>query len=216
MHLSLDGSFSQARQEELEQFLRYENGPGQRLFASTIPSSLVSPDPAALLSPNVRGNRAQQKLESIYHQRREVFLRHLPIYGERSIHPKSTLRHYATVPEGHHLDLPKRHEQIENWIRLLEEHKHYEVGLTEDEPMMELGVKTTPIATIRGLSRNRTEKRPSWGIHHIIWLDEDSVFSFVLTFEQTWQSIPEQDRDKPNVIEFLKSLLVAGRSAVSG
>ena len=56
-----------ARLSELKEFLEYELQPGQRLFASTIPSSLVHPPSAfesgELVSPIVRGSGEEQAFE---------------------------------------------------------------------------------------------------------------------------------------------------------
>jgi hypothetical protein len=212
MHLEAKNVNSTAREAELKMFLEYERQPGQRLFASSIPSSLAHTDETfdtgSLLPPYIRGAPNEAALLSLYRQRREAFLHNLSVYGERSIHSKSSLKRYVGVDEGHHVPTIRRRGQIENCIRLLEENPHYQIGLTDDESLLELGVKLTPAAVIRGFSPNRSSNSsPLWGIHHIVWTDAESVFSFVLSFEHAWLKISEENREKAAVIRFLRSII---------
>jgi hypothetical protein len=212
MYLRVKGLDSAARQAELKLFLDYELQPGQRLFVSSLPSSLAHPDEAfdsgALLPPYIQEAQNREALITLYRERRAAFLHNLAVYGERSIHSKATLQRYVRASDGHHMATPRRRGQIENCIRLLEEHDDYQIGLTDDESLLELGLKLTPAAVIRGFSPNRSrDKAPLWGIHHILWTDAESVFAFVLTFEHAWLNIRDQDRDKGTVISFLRDLL---------
>jgi transcriptional regulator with XRE-family HTH domain len=201
-----------ARLFELKEFLEYERRPGQRLFASTIPTSLVHPatsfQEAGLIPANIANAHEERRFLSLYRERQRVFLSNLKLYGERSIHPRSSLERYAKEFAGHSTPMPLRHQQIRNWIVLLREYPHFEVGLNDDAPLLELGVKTIPVALIRGLRQDRSRNNPIWGVHHIVWTDEDSVFSFILSFEHTWDGLSPDGRDKNKVILFLESLLL--------
>ena len=200
-----------ARLEELQTFLEYERQPGQRLFASSLPSSLVNPDRAFekddLVPPYVRNTDLSRMFLSLFKERRETFLVNLHTYGERSIHSKLTLERYLTTAQGNFLSIPQRRAHIENWIALLEQHQFYEVGLTDDEPLLELGIKTTPIALIRGSSSDRGQRHSPWGVHHILFRDEHSVFSFIHSFATAWRRISEEGRDKASVVRYLRRLL---------
>jgi hypothetical protein len=200
-----------ARLGELREFLEYESQPGQRLFASTIPTSLVHSETCLqsqeMTPQSIRDAGEEAEFQSLYKQRQQAFLSNLKSYGERSIHSRSTLQRYATEPAGHFTPMPLRHRQIQNWIKLLDHHPNYEIGLTDEVPLLELGVKTTPVALIRGVRQDRSRNNPIWGVHHIFWTDEDSVFSFILSFEHAWESLPSEARDKAKVISYLESLL---------
>jgi hypothetical protein len=105
--------------------------------------------------------------------------------------------------------MPQRRAHIENWITLMEKYPFYEVGLTEEEPLLELGIKTTPISLIRGSASDRGQRHSPWGVHHIIFRDEHSVFSFIHNFLTAWRRIPEEGRDKASVIGYLRRLVAA-------
>ncbi|HEX3822651.1 MAG TPA: hypothetical protein VHW45_20130 [Candidatus Sulfotelmatobacter sp.] len=200
-----------ARLAEVKELLEYEERPGQRLFITTIPTSLVHPasafDTGEIVPPVIKAAGCESTFQPLHKRRQELFLRNIERFGERSIHSKRALEHYVKDRDAHFTTLDQRRLQIKNWIQLLTANEHYEIGLEDEVPQLELCVKTTPVALIRGVSEDRNQKNPFWGVHHIFWRDEISVFSFILSFEQRWINIQTDHRDKKWVVKWLENLL---------
>ncbi|HEY7065864.1 MAG TPA: hypothetical protein VII06_30595 [Chloroflexota bacterium] len=187
--------------------------PGQRLFVAAEPSRLTSP-PGWLLGPRaLEPTTASKELRQHELARTRVrhaqFLHALETYGERSIHSKTAIVRYVTGervdPYGRSARL--RREHIRHWIGLLRTYEHYEVGLVEETPSLELEIKSTVRAIMRG-APIAYQRHPTWGPSHLLFEDELSVLQFYLAFETAWDAIPAEDRTKADVIDWLDALLL--------
>ncbi|RMF84969.1 MAG: hypothetical protein D6736_18260 [Nitrospinota bacterium] len=194
-----------------EALLQMERLPGQSLLVSEYPSHLTHP-PEAHKSGELVGSRfitdaLRQQWLSVNWKRVETFYHNLELYGQRSIHCKASVQRYLQRDFSHRLTLEQRRRQIAHWITLLESYDHYQVGLAETTPALELKLKGTVQAMMRSACRYEDDRWPHWGPRYVLWVDETSVFRFFLNFENAWDAIPPQDRDKEEVIRWLRTLL---------
>jgi hypothetical protein len=140
-------------------------------------------------------------------QRLKGFLFNLASYGERSIHSKPVLKNYLKEKDLSRTGWERRKEQIEHWITLLESYEHYQVGLVETFPYFELKIKSTVRAMVRSpLDNGERDLCLQYGPRYFLWSDENMVLWFFLDFENLWDTIPEEDRTKEQVIKFLRGL----------
>jgi len=76
---------AEARLAEVREFLEYEQRPGQRLFVTTIPTSLVHLDDAFetgdLVPPVIGRAGAEGLFQPLHKQRQQAFLRNVKQYG---------------------------------------------------------------------------------------------------------------------------------------
>ncbi len=187
--------------------------PGQRLFVAAEPSRLTSP-PDWLLSPRALEPTIMSK-ELRGHDlartraRHAQFLRTLETHGERSIHSKAAIARYVSGErvDPYRRSTRRRREHVRHWIRLLRDYEHYEVGLVEETPSLELEMNSTVRAIMRGAPIAH-QREPTWGPGHILFEDELSVLQFYLAFETAWDAIPREDRSKADVIDWLDALLL--------
>ena len=194
-----------------EALLQMERLPGQSLLVTEYPSHLTHP-PEAHKSGELVGSRfitdaLRQQWLSVNWKRVETFYHNLEHYGQRSIHCKASVRQYLQKDFSHRLTLEQRRRQIAHWITLLESYEHYQVGLAETTPALELKLKGTVQAMMRSACRYEDDRWPHWGPRYVQWADEASVFRFFLNFENAWDAIPPRDRDKDAVIRWLRGLL---------
>ena len=196
----------------LKAILQMESLPGQRLMVKRHPSSLVHP-PAAyqgegFAPPVIASTTGRRALRTLHAQRRETFLHHLALYGERSMHHRASLERYVRQDIPHYLPLEQRRQHIHHWITLLEAYEHYEVGLAEALPRFGPHLKSTVQAMLRGIQSAEEDKEGvGRGVQYLYWFDEVSVLAFYLDFEQHWDAIPLEYRTKSTVMAWLKRLL---------
>jgi hypothetical protein len=188
--------------------------PGHRLFVAAEPSRLTSP-PDWLLSPRALDPTITSKALRDHdlartRVRHAQFLRTLETYGERSIHSKAALLRYVTGErvDPYQRSARRRREHVRHWINLLRTYEHYEVGLVEETPSLELEIKSSVRAIMRG-APIAYQRHPTWGPSHILFEDELSVLQYYLAFETAWDAIPAEDRSKADVIDWLDALLIA-------
>lgn len=207
--------WNEAGQLEFRQeLLNMESQPGQRMLVSKYPSFLTYPH--SLLGQPRKGSDAslseegQDRAAEINDKRREVFLRNVSAYGERCIHSTSSLSRYLSEDLEHRLTLSQRKEQIENLILLLNKHPHFEVALADVEPEIELEIKSTVAACLRGTEKDTyyEHKKPILcGPLYIYWYDVITLFAVYRNFERVWDDIPTAQREKEFVINLLKKAL---------
>lgn len=198
------------------ELLNMESKPGQRMLVSKYPSFLTYPN--SLRGKARRGSDAslseegQEKAAEINDMRREVFIKNLSAYGERCIHSIRSLKIYLSDDFEHRLDLSQRKEQIENLILLLKKHENFEIALANVEPEIELEIKSTVSACLRGTEKDtyyEHEKPILCGPLYIYWYDVITLFSIYRNFEQIWDDIPANQREKGFVINLLQDALAS-------
>jgi len=203
-----------ARLATMHEILRLERIGGQRLLVTKYPSSLTN-TPDALESQLLRSTafssvEARKAAAGILRDRRHAFLQNLEIFGERSIHSKEALTRYVTSETGFRMGLQARRRHVGNWIDLLAQHPHYEVGLLAATPQLEVGIKSTFAAVVRAAPRDDDmTKTPMWGLSHIFWYGERPVARLLLDFERRWEQVPPEDREKGRVIAWLSGQIEA-------
>jgi hypothetical protein len=106
----------QSRIHALETVLQMESLPGQRLMVTKHPSYLAHPPEAyqreEFIPPVIASATGRQAIHALNAQRRVVFLRHLELYGERSIHPRTSLERYVRQDGSHYLPLEQRRQHV--------------------------------------------------------------------------------------------------------
>src|SRR5205085_1465084 len=132
----------------------------------------------------------KQEQRAITDERRAIFLKHLESFGERSIHPLQSLSGYLKKNCASRLSFNERREHVEHWRYLLDKYERYEVRLTEAEPEIEMEIKNSVAAVLRGAKRVwfGQEKPPAtqtltYGSRFIYWYDLLSILAFFLEFE---------------------------------
>ncbi len=199
--------------ETYEELLQLEQIPGQSLVIMGRPSCLVHSKErhasGELCRFPVTTPEGRQRWLEINQRRVECFFDNLTNYGERSIHSKPVLRNYLTGKHLSDTEREQRREQIQHWITLLESYKHYQVGLVETPCFcFELKLKGTVQAMVRSPFEEEEKYFRIWqGPRYFLLFDENTVFQFFLTFEGFWDTIPEEDRAKERVIEFLRGVV---------
>lgn len=197
-----------------QELLDMESKPGQRMLVSKYPSFLTYPH--SLRGRSRRGRdislseEGQEKVAEINDARREVFIKNINSYGERCIHSTLSLNKYLAEDFEHLLDLKQRKEQIENLIVLLKEHNNFEIALANVEPEIELEIKSTVAACLRGTEKDtyyEHQKPILCGPLYIYWYDEITLFSTYRNFERVWDEIPAKQREKKFVINLLQKAL---------
>ncbi|HYX72120.1 MAG TPA: hypothetical protein VE732_05065, partial [Nitrososphaera sp.] len=197
-----------------QELLNMESNPGQRMLVSKYPSFLTYP--RSLRGRARRGRdislseEGQEKVAEINDKRREVFIKNLSFYGERGIHSTLSLNKYLAEDFGHLLDLRQRKEQIENLIGLLKEHNNFEIALANVEREIELEIKSTVAACLRGTEKDtyyEHQKPILCGPLYIYWYDVITLFSTYRNFERVWDEIPAKQREKEFVINLLQEAL---------
>lgn len=198
-----------------KELLRVEKVPGQRMMLMKHPSFLTFPKDtikSGQVDERPLSETARSTTHELAFQRVDTLLQHLKRYGERAIHRKASIERYLTNECASYRPFEERREQVKNWIKLLEEHQHYNVGLYDDNtPELEFTIKSTVEVVMRGTSHddsydNRKEL-PQKNVlvpRYIHWTDRLSVLSFYLMFETYWHAIAIEDRTKDRVIEQLQ------------
>jgi len=197
----------------LKMLYKLEGIPGMLLKGSKYPSYVTHPPEACqtgeLIPPNVTSDEVRREALSINIERQEMFIRHLDLYGERHILSKSDLeKYFLSQEQRHYLTLEQRHKQIQHLICLLEAHEHYEVALARVTPGLEPCTKSTVQALVRAAPPyEEGEMNENWGPAYLCWSDEATVLALFLDFEKAWDEIPAEDRQKEDVIAWLRKLL---------
>jgi len=200
-----------ARLEQMREVLRIEKREGLRLLVTKYPSSLTNP-PEAFASGKVQPQfifpDSRKIAIEIMLERQQVFISNLQTYGERNIHSKQGLKRFLTEETGFRYPLEQRRAQVRHWVHLLAQYPQYEVALVEATPQLEIGIKSTLAAVVRGAPRDDDQAKTAlWGPYQIFWHDKHSVLSFLLEFETRWDAIPPEGRRKPQVLAWLRHQL---------
>lgn len=190
-----------------------EKKPGQRLLISKYPSYLTYPEEVIEQINRSRNSTlsaaAQQQISRLNARRRRLFDGNLKEYGERCIHSTTTIERYLRPGLKHPLDDAGRKAHLLHLITLLEKYKHFEVGLAPAEPEMEFVIKCGWAASLRSTARELYANPDAviCGPLYIFWDNITTVYSFVVDFERAWNKLPEELRDKQNVIAQLEGFL---------
>lgn len=205
--------FSGEEQGELDaqkEMRQTERLAGQRLLVTKFPSFLTLSAEAHLIDESlrqVRSPKGRQELRNINNETVPILTENIKLYGERSIHHKESLENYLNKDLRHYLSLEHRRKQIERLIELLD-YEHYEIGLEERIPNLEVETKILQSVMIRATPHyERGAKVSGWGPRYVEFLDEASVLSFFLDFEEHWDMIKSENRDKKTIIPFLETIL---------
>ncbi|MCI0528750.1 MAG: hypothetical protein L0Y56_15030, partial [Nitrospira sp.] len=149
-----------------EELIQMERLPGQSLVVMEHPSHLTNPPEmqrsGELTRLPVITDEGRQKWLALNEERVATFLTNLATYGERSIHCKSSLKTYVGK-ETPHTMREQRRKQIRHWITLLESYEHYQVGLAETTPSLEVKIKSTVEVMVRSVRDYTGDSRqPRW------------------------------------------------------
>lgn len=180
----------------LFQTLRWlEDGPGQRMLVSKYPSSLVSTDTNVGSELIVDSSEDMKKwLIQILTERQKIFRANLARYGERAIHSVPSLKRFVNRGFEHPIELEARKNRVRNLIQLLLKYPRFQVGLLEDiEPEVEIAIKSTREAVIRGTARELSNHPHTvvCGPSYMYWNDEVAVLNFYLEFERLWTKLQD-------------------------
>lgn len=205
--------------ESDEALLEIESEPGQRLTVTKYPSGLTYPphiyDYGQWRIPYEQlSDEGKQKRSAVTDKRRQIFSEHLQLYGERSIHSRESLTRYLQPKCKHRLSYERRVENVKHWIDLLDRNEHYEVGLAQEEQELELAIKNTvgafltgPAGEIHSLKTQAKDRGIHCGPWFVQWCDNVSIFAFFVDFEQKWAAIPEEWRNRTEIINWLRKSL---------
>jgi hypothetical protein len=202
-----------AQLEFREDLRKMEAGPGQRMIFGKYPSILTFPYSFEAVDSDLT-NAGRFYESQVMDKRRQKFLGNLATHGERCIHASTLIAKYLALDFVHRLNWQQRREQIENLIDLLSKYEHYQVALVEVPPNNEIVIKSTEAACLRGTERdtyNLSSDTLICGPLYVYWYDVTTVFSLYRQFEQAWDSIPAEWRDKEFVINFLRNALDASQ-----
>lgn len=189
-----------------------ESGPGQRMLVSKYPSILVSTDISAaseLLVETAEPIRAE--LREMLFDRQKIFRQNLARYGERAIHSLPSLRRFTSAEFNHRIPLRERKKRVRGLIKFLEDYEKFQLGLLDEiEPEIEIAIKSTQEAVVRGTARELSNHPQTavCGPSYMYWSDERAVLSFYLDFERLWAKLHEAGlTEKDRVIVLLRKLL---------
>ncbi|HZU06291.1 MAG TPA: hypothetical protein VFB73_09965 [Chloroflexota bacterium] len=188
--------------------------PGHRMTLTALPSQLTYPPEwysgnPTIYPPSLQSSALREQWRQISEQRYYAYLQNLMRYGGRSIYYKTSIEHYLTAVQ-HPRSLGDRIAHIRYWIRLIETHDAYEVGLTSSRPDLGLAIKSTKMAMLRAVhpyGSTQVNTWPNFGPRCILWMDDTSVLQFLLDFETAWDAIPAVDRNKDSVVAWLSELI---------
>ncbi len=196
--------------------LEIEARPGQRLLVSKFPSILTSSDVDKFDEELLRLPKADALLlRGILARRHEIFIRNLETYGERAIHSISSLQRFVSHEFDHPVDLQERRNRVKNLIAQLNDFKKFRVGLAEVEPEIEIAIKSTEAAMIRGTARQLSNHPMTLycGPNYLFWIDKEGqepcgVLAFFLDFEDEWRKLQQTGKtDSDYVVEKLKAII---------
>lgn len=184
--------------------------PGHRMVVSKFPTSATHPEKivSALTTDG---------------KRRAVKFRHNVSRngcGERHIHSKTTIERYLNENSPcSFLPIESRRDHVENLIETLENpaNVNFEIGLADEEPEIELALRSIDVVGIRTTSREILLKDPtkdpfSCGPAYLFIHDQMTVLSCFLDFEREWARIPEEFREKEQVVKWLRKALDESKS----
>jgi hypothetical protein len=188
-----------------------ESGPGQRMLVSKYPSSLVSMDENGGSELIVGSPEDMKKwLTEMLMERKRIFRANLAKYGERAIHSQASLKRFVDKDFDHSINVEDRKNRVRSLIQYLRNYSKFQVGLLEDiEPEVEIAIKSTREAVIRGTARELSNHPHTvvCGPSYMYWNDEVAVLSFYLEFERLWTKLHDAGlTNKKLVISKLKEI----------
>lgn len=188
-----------------------EKQPGQRLLISKYPSYLLYQGNFVEYfhpSGTKLSDKAFKETERLNNSRKQRFKEIARNYGERCIHSVESLTRYLDKAFVHSLPWKERRAHVQSLIDNLEEFDRFEVALASTEPEMEFVIKSGQMASLRGTARDINRRNSViCGPLYIFWDNFTAVYSFMVDFENAWNRIPLEQREKKKVIAKLQSLL---------
>jgi len=173
-----------------EKLTEMEATAGQRMLVSKYPSMLIATD-LGKSSGGVKESpqSIQSQLKIMLTERQRLFQQNLAKYGERAIHSVPSLKRFVSAKFNHHLSLEERKDRIQGLITLLDGYPRFQVGLLIDvEPEVEIAIKSTSEAVIRGTARELSNhpETASCGPSFLHWTSQRAILNFYVDFERLW------------------------------
>jgi hypothetical protein len=208
----LQGNSSSHHMALFQKLKAMESAPGQRMLVSKYPSVLVSADPMMASELLVETNEpVSAELRQMVAERQKTFRQNLFKYGERVIHSVPSLRRFVSAEFNHRIPLTERKDRVHGLIEFLGKNRKFEVGLLDQiEPEVEIAIKSTQAAVIRGTARELSNHPQTavCGPSYMYWKDERAVLSFYLDFERLWAKLHQAGlTEKKRVIAMLKQIV---------
>ncbi|MBI2303143.1 MAG: hypothetical protein HYU86_00145 [Chloroflexi bacterium] len=138
-------------------------------------------------------------------QRYDLWKRWIERYSHRVIVERTVIERYFA--EGRQGKLAYKPQEVraqgERWIESLQRHDNCAVAISDAPDLMRyilVGISNLMLV----LSAPRQAAPAHLGIEAIRITDPLVILRFRLEFEETWQNIPEENKDKERVIEWLR------------
>jgi hypothetical protein len=211
----LHGNTPTSRRALYDVLERMEGRPGQRMLVSKYPSILVSTDmtKSSELVQTVQEPERSELIRKLT-ERRSTFHMNLEKYGERAIHSVSSLRRFVSEGFKHTVSADERKERVRSLMRHLDGYyPKLQVGLADVEPEVEIAIKSTEFAVVRGTARDLSNHPETivCGPSYLFWDDDMAVVTFFLDFEKEWEKLERKGRtEKKAVIKILEDVLSMG------
>ena len=208
----LHGNSPDSRIALFEKLEEMEKGSGQRMLVSKYPSILLSPDitNSSETLQRVQGPARSELINQLV-SRQTTFRIRLSTYGERAIHSIPSLERFVSGGFAHPVRIEERKRRVASIIRHLNKYyPKYQVGLSDTEPEVEIAIKSTKSAVVRGTSRELSNHPDTivCGPSYLYWDDLLAVMTFYLDFEKEWLKLQRIGRtDKEVVIDELNKLI---------
>jgi hypothetical protein len=219
----LHGNSPESRIEFYRKLLEIEARPGQRLLVSKFPSILVSTDISKIDQHELMDVPDQFYLEmqDLLKRRKEIFQRNLEQYGERSIHSVSSIARFLNSSFRHNVSVVERRARVRGLLGRLRGSTKFQVALADVEPEVEIAIKSTEAAMMRGTSRELSNHPQTihCGPRYLFWVDKEvekpwGVLSFFFDFEDEWQKLEDAGRaNQEYVIHVLQGMLTEAETS---
>jgi hypothetical protein len=163
------------------------------MLVSKYPSSLVASDTKAGSELIIDAPKdVSAALAQIHTDRHKKFLENLAKYGERAIHSKASLKRFVNAESNHPMSIEHRKSRFQSFINYLYKYPRFQVGLLDDiEPEVEIAIKSTREAVIRGTARELSNHPLTavCGPRYMYWDNELAILNFYLQFERLWAKL---------------------------
>jgi hypothetical protein len=133
-------------------------------------------------------------------------------YGERAIHSISSLKRYASKTFTHSLKVEERKKRIQSLSDYLDRfYPQFQVGLADIEPEVEIAIKSTEFAIMRGTARELSNHPETivCGPSYLFWDDDITVVTYFLDFEKEWAKLEEVGRTEKKTVKSILSDIIA-------
>lgn len=188
---------------------------GQRMIVSQYPSILVSPDLRSNMIWSGVPEPNKRPFFEMLAERKKIFEFNLGRFGERAIHSISSLKRFIHTEFKHPLDVDIRKQRLRGLIQYLQQYPRFLVGLIPEgesgiEPEIEIAIKSTREAVIRGTTRDLSNHPQTiiCGPSYLHWDNDWAVITFYLDFEKQWEKLTTTGMtDRAEVMRLLEEIL---------